>query len=88
MCVGSQKKKKTLGFETEWQVRMHGAFTIPFRHAWSRLNRSKLPSQNLDPSQRGWLIVHHETTNLADQTREEELTLTTKARKGGIVVET
>ena len=31
MCVGSQKKKKKpLGFETKWQVRMHGAFTIFF----------------------------------------------------------
>ena len=62
------------------------------RQAGNQGNRSVLPSLSVDPLpprlMLGWLIVHHETTNVAHQVRERGTHLTTTARKGGSIGET
>ena len=64
---------KPLGSENEWQVRVRGAFTVPFGMIILKGN---------------WLIVYHETTNLTDQIRERGTHLTTTARQGGKIFRT
>ena len=70
---------KPLGSENGWQVRMHGAFTIPFgmlgiKHADQSCHR-EVWIHTSSTSMLGWLIVYHGRHISPAKFEKEELTL-------------